>query len=80
MNTDSIQELDLVALRRDLAPLGLLVGDIGTVVAIHEGGRAFEVEFMAASGQTLAVETLDADSVEPFSGEQILHARPLSQA
>ncbi|MGH2443150.1 MAG: DUF4926 domain-containing protein [Chloroflexota bacterium] len=38
-------------------------------------GGAYEVEFVAADGRTLAVETLRADQIEPFTGSQILHAR-----
>ena len=75
-----LQELDLVTLRHDLGTKHLLAGDIGTVVAVYNSGQAYEVEFVAANGSTLAVETLEADAIEPFEGSQILHARPLAPA
>jgi hypothetical protein len=75
-----LKELDLVTLQRDLASKDLLTGDIGTVVAVYEAGKAYEVEFIAANGRTLAVETLEADAIEPFAGSQIMHARPLASA
>jgi hypothetical protein len=80
MHRQPMQELDLVTLRRDLASKNLLAGDIGTVVTVYDAGKAYEVEFVAANGRTLAVETLEADSIEPFAGSQILHARPLASA
>lgn len=36
-------------------------GDVGSVVFIHEGGKAFEVEFTTLAGDPLAVLTLAAD-------------------
>ena len=72
------KEFDLVALRQDLPARGLVTGDIGTIVLVHENGSAYEVEFVAGDGRTLAVETLRADQVEPVSGRQILHARTLA--
>jgi hypothetical protein len=35
-----------------------VTGDIGTVVLVYRGGEAYEVEFVAADGNTIAVETL----------------------
>jgi hypothetical protein len=76
----TLQEFDLVTLRRDLTSKHLLTGDIGTVVSVYDSGKAYEVEFVAANGQTLAVETFEADAIEPFTGSQIMHARPLASA
>lgn len=75
MSHPKLQELELAALRQDLPAHGLIAGDIGTVVFIHADGAAYEVEFMTADGNTLAVETLLAEQVEPVSGAHILHAR-----
>jgi Domain of unknown function (DUF4926) len=75
MSRPMLREHDLAALREDLPAFGLIAGDIGTVVFVHAGGAAYEVEFMTADGRTLAVETLLAQQVEPVSGETILHAR-----
>lgn len=73
-------ELDLVALRVDLPAFGLIAGDVGTVVLVYGGGEAYEVEFVAADGQTLAVETLREDEIQPVNGHEILHTRPLRAA
>jgi hypothetical protein len=80
MEKQPLQELDLVTLKRDLASKNLLAGDIGTVVFVYDSGKAYEVEFVAANGETLAVETLGADAIAPFAGSQIMHARPLASA
>jgi hypothetical protein len=42
--TQAIRYLDIVVLKGDLPAEGLEAGDVGTVVLVHEGGRAFEVE------------------------------------
>lgn len=78
MDGRTLKELDLAVLRHDLTSYGLVAGDVGTVVFVHDGGRAHEVEFMAADGRTIAVETLISDQVDPVSGERILHLRQLS--
>ena len=70
-----LQEHDLVALTTDLLGHGLIAGDVGTVVFVHADGAAYEVELMTADGKTIAVETLEADQVEPVAGEYILHVR-----
>lgn len=41
-----IKEHDCVVLTADLPEEKLKAGDVGTVVHIHEGGAAYEVEFM----------------------------------
>ena len=75
MSHRELSELVLAALRQDLPTHRLIAGDIGTVVFVHADGAAYEVEFMTADGNTLAVETLLAEQVEPVSGRYILHAR-----
>jgi len=74
-----LEELDLAALKQDLPAVGLEAGDVGTVVFVHDHGKAYEVEFVAADGRTLADETLRADQLEPFTGPQILHVRRLAE-
>jgi hypothetical protein len=80
MTRTALKELELAALRRDLPAHGLVVGDIGTVVLVYRDGEAYEVEFVAANGETIALETLRADEVEPVVGYEILHARKLPAA
>jgi len=76
----AIKELDLAALTHDLPDIGLVRGDIGTVVFVYKDGEAYEIEFVAADGTTVALETLNAEEVEPVAGAQILHARKLPDA
>lgn len=80
MSTTALKELDLAALRRDLPAYGLVAGDIGTVVLVYRGGEAYEVEFVTANGETIALETLKSEDVEPVVGNEILHARKLPAA
>lgn len=80
MTQSVLNELDLAALRHDLPAHGLIAGDVGTVVLVHREGAAYEVEFVAADGSTLAVKTLRADEVEPVVGRRVLHARKLARA
>lgn len=57
-----IQLLDVVALLEDCQNLGLLRGQVGTVVEVYEPG-VFEVEFSDNQGQTYALETLSANQL-----------------
>ena len=72
-----MKELDLVVLTRDLPEHGLARGDVGTVVHAYSDGEAYEVEFVVASGETVAVLTLESCDVRPREGQEILHSRPL---
>jgi len=56
-----INEHDRVVLTEDVPREGLKAGDVGTVVQIHVGGEAYEVEFICLDGQTVAVVTLEAN-------------------
>ena len=78
MATNALRELELAALRQDLPAHGLVSGDVGAVVMVYREGEAYEVEFIAADGETLAEETLRAEQVEPLSGRRILHVRDLT--
>ena len=62
-----MKELDTVVLRRDLPHLGLVEGDVGAVVHVHDSG-VLEVEFVTGEGATFAVATLEADDVGPIDG------------
>ena len=70
-----IAEHERVALLRDVPEQGLEAGDVGTVVHVYKGGKAFEVEFVALSGQTVLVATLPAASVRSVTNREIPHAR-----
>ena len=75
-----IREHDRVVLTDDLLKEGLKAGDVGTVVHVHAGGRAFEVEFVTLNGETAAVATLRASMVRSVHKREITHARPLAFA
>ena len=44
--SEGFNELDPVALVKDLPQQGLVAGHTGAIVYVHEGGKAFEVEFL----------------------------------
>ena len=70
-----IQDLDVVALVRALPALGLVIGDLGTVVHVYKDGLAYEVEFMTLTGETIDVVTVEADTIRPIRDREIAHAR-----
>ena len=73
-----MKELEPVVLTQDVPDEGLLRGDIGTVVLVHEGGAGYEVEFVALDGDTVAVVTLLASQVRRAQPGEIPHARALA--
>lgn len=72
-----IKEHDLVVLSRTAPEYGLEPGDVGTVVARYPTG-GYEVEFVSAAGETVAVLTLTDSDVRPMRGAEILHVRGLA--
>ena len=73
-----IRELERVALAVDRPDEGLRAGDIGTVVMVYDGGRGYEVEFVALTGETVAVVTLPAAAVRTFQKREIASARAVA--
>lgn len=73
-----IREHELVVLTAPVPEDGLETGDVGTVVHVHKDGRAYEVEFVALDGRTVAVVTVRASQVRPATRREITHARALS--
>ncbi|MEW6667844.1 MAG: DUF4926 domain-containing protein [Thermodesulfobacteriota bacterium] len=80
-----IKLLDIVALTGDLPEYNLRRGQVGTVVEILAGGKAFEVEFSDRDGRTYESVGLLPDQImvlhyeptkaQPVSaGEQPVHA------
>jgi len=74
------KELDAVVLTKDLPEHGLKKGDIGAVVHSYEDNKAFEIEFIAGYGDTVAVVTLKAEDVRLMQDKEILHVRKLQAA
>ena len=75
-----IKEHDYVVLTTDLPGDGLTAGDLGTVIHIHKGGKAYEVEFMTLLGKTITVVTLNDSQIRPISEREVAHARELTKA
>jgi len=69
-----IHELDAVALNVNLPAHGLKKGDVGTVVLLHRDGE-MEVEFVAYSGDTVALVHLQAKQVLPVGRNDVPHVR-----
>ncbi|MDX2259324.1 MAG: DUF4926 domain-containing protein [Hyphomicrobiaceae bacterium] len=73
-----IEELDRVALTTDVPEDGLVAGDVGTVVHVHDGGAGYVVEFMSHKGETVAIATVRAAWVRPVGSRDIVHARAMA--
>lgn len=74
----TFRELDTVVLLRDFPDAGLRAGDLGAVVQVYEAD-ALEVEFVTASGRTLALTTLAATDVREVRDDDLLAVRPASR-
>jgi hypothetical protein len=73
-----IKEHDSVVLTRNLPHEHLQSGDIGVVVYVHKGSRAFEVEFITYAGKSLAVVTLEAADIRPVNTRMLPHMREIA--
>jgi hypothetical protein len=70
--TSELHLLDVVALVVDLPEHNLWRGQVGTVVDLLDGGRAYEVEFSDSTGRTYASLGLSAEQI------MVLHYEPVS--
>lgn len=76
-----INEADLVALLIDIPRANLIRGDVGTVALVHGDQLGFEIEFVNASGRTIAVETLYPNQIKKIDQAMaILHVPELQLA
>jgi hypothetical protein len=73
-----IRELDTVVLTHHIEEHGLEPGDLGTVVHSYSDGKAFEVEFVTAEGETVALLTLTHADIRLVGKREILHVRELA--
>ena len=71
-----LRELDSVVLERDLPKHGLRKGDLGAVVNVHKGGTV-DVEFVRASGHTVALLELSVADLRKASRRDIVASRPV---
>ncbi len=70
-----INEHDVVVLTQDLPEERLAVGDVGTVIHVHDGGAGYEVEFITLSGRTVAVATVMGSQVRAVTSRDLVHVR-----
>ncbi len=73
--TPGYRELDTVVMRHDKPAAGLKAGDLGAVVHVYSP-ESIEVEFVTASGRTMALLTLGADDVRAVRDTDLLAVRP----
>lgn len=74
-----LKTLECVVLAKDVPEHGLRKGDVGAVVeTIPPDG--LEVEFVAASGETVALLTLSEKDARHAAKDDILAARPAKSA
>jgi hypothetical protein len=66
--------LDTVVLTRDVPEAGLRRGDLGVIVDLY-GPKAFEVEFVVASGRTQALVTLMPDDIRHVGDQDLVSVR-----
>ena len=69
--------LDTVVLDRNLTEYGLRRGDLGAVVHVYEPD-GLEVEFVTASGKTLALVTLNVRDVRPVQDSDLIAVRSVA--
>ncbi len=72
-----IQELDIVVLTTSVPAERLVAGDAGTVVHVYAEGQAYEVEFMALDGHTVAVATLLPAQIRPATRRDMRQTREM---
>ena len=70
-----MNEHETVVLARSLPEHKLEAGDVGAIVHVYDGGKAFEVEFVTGNGGTQAVVTLEHSDIRPVATAEILHVR-----
>jgi len=72
-----ITEHEIIVLVKDIPEKGLVEGDVGTVVHVYSNEKAYEVEFVTAEGETIAVLTLEENDIRSIKNKEILHVRSL---
>ena len=72
MKESGIDELDVVALTRDISGTHLKKGDMGTVVLVYGDNEAYMVEFVVHTGFTAALIDLAPADVRPLKNDEIM--------
>jgi hypothetical protein len=73
-----LNELDAVALAKDVPAHHLKAGDVGTIVHIHDSAGPFEVEFVRADGWTVALVRLERADIRALDPMDIFNARRMA--
>lgn len=71
----TLHPLDVVVLTHDLPTHGLRTGDLGAVVEVY-GPDAIGVEFVAASGRTKVLVTLQLEDLREAGDDDLVAVRP----
>lgn len=71
---ENIKLLDVVALMEDIPEHHLHRGQVGTIVEVFEGGKAFEVEFSDQRGRTYESIGIDSSKLMILQYEPVLVA------
>jgi len=74
------RELETIVLTHDIGAHGLKEGDMGAVVNVYDMGNAAEVEFVTATGRTIALVTLKASDIRSTKSDDVLHVRGFAAA
>ncbi|GMV23922.1 MAG: hypothetical protein AMXMBFR57_38710 [Acidimicrobiia bacterium] len=73
----TLQPLDVVVLTHDLPAHGLRAGDLGAVVDVYSPDTV-EVEFVAASGRTQALVTLQSADLRAVADNDLVAVRSVN--
>jgi hypothetical protein len=71
----TLNPLDVVVLTHDIPAHGLCTGDLGAVVEVY-APDAIGVEFVAASGRTQALLTLQPADLRDVGDDDLVAVRP----
>jgi hypothetical protein len=72
-----LTEHERAILTTDIPEHHLKAGDLGIVVHVYEDGKAYEVEFFTANGQTYDVVMVAAGQVRAAQPQELLHVRSM---
>ena len=63
------EELDTIELTHDIKEYDLKEGDMGAIVNVYNDGKAYEVEFVAPNGRTIALLTLMPEDIRVYTNK-----------
>lgn len=76
-----IAEHTRAVLVKDIPEHGLVAGDYGIVVSVHQRAGAvvgYTLEVFALNGETIDIVDVPADLVRAARGDEVGHARPVA--